>query len=179
MQPIWTIVRPLALALLVACSGCESFWDSLKPKDELPPATQKGARTLGFKLNGEIWEGNGIQQGQLIDDRLSIKSQRFLEGDDEDRFYLFIREYDGSMNVELSNSTVNINKPYRTVILRVRREGSSKRYENDSNHTITTEFSKFDSVERIMAGRFHGTLVNDQDPNDTMVVTDGRFDVTF
>ena len=178
MQSIWTFVRPLALALLVACSGCESIWDSLKPKDELPPATQKGARTLGFKLNGEIWEGTGAR-GLYLNDVVDIRASRFLEGGDEDRFYLFIKEYDGSMNVELSNSTVNINKPYRTVILRFRREGSSKRYENDSNHTITTEFSKFDSVERIMAGRFHGTLVNDRDPNDTMVVTDGRFDVTF
>ena len=38
------------------------------------------------------------------------------------------------------------------------------------------KFEKIDSVTRIFSGRFFGVVYNEVDPNDSIIITDGRID---
>ena len=52
---------------------------------------------------------------------------------------------------------------------------SSKLYPSDGQRNSELEITRYDSVARVLSGRFHFTGVDSD--NDTVRVTDGRFDL--
>lgn len=52
---------------LLALMGCSLFSKSPDPVDSLPPATQEGKNTFGFRLNGSIWKPKGFNGTPNLD----------------------------------------------------------------------------------------------------------------
>lgn len=85
----------LILRTIVLSAGCKCKKDVTNPKEQLPSATENGANTLGFLLNGEVWVPKGFNGTKNLswyydpdysDGDLSIKAYRIFSDDDEQYF---------------------------------------------------------------------------------------------
>ena len=174
MQPLWTIVRPLAFvfSLFAVFSGCD--------ESELPPVSQKGARTYGFKFNGEIYEGS-LVIGSFYQDRLVITANRSGSGHNKHISRIVVEDYRGEDSLIL-NTGGNPSRPGVTryfFVIHEDEDGNGTGHRTDSCCTITLYIDKFNTVEGIVAGRFEGSVINLYDPTDTIQITEGRFDATM
>ena len=168
------------LLLAAACTKADD--DTLTtPLDELPPATQVGANTFGCLINGEPWynRGGSFSRPDLsasytitsIEPLFSIRAYArtaFLgEGNDRveiriknpisNRFYSSIDS--ASISLRITNETNFI-------------------YITDINSPMQIRLTQFDPRSQIASGTFEFTAINDE-LMDTLVVTEGRFDVEF
>lgn len=172
MQPIWTIVRPLAIALtlLVASSGCES-------DNELPPVTQKGARTLGFKYDGETYEGS-LVQGVFYQDALQINASK--KNDNKGNARITVENYRGEDTLILDNHTSGDTIDLRMFSVTLNRNNHEPGgvYQTDSCCSIELIITKFNTEEGVVSGTFRGKVLH-LDKQDTLQITKGRFDATM
>jgi hypothetical protein len=147
----------------------------------LPPATQSGANTLGFLLNGKPWtpEGNNsltIDFDSGIDDGvMGIVAYRTVNSTSQN-FGFGIRD---SMNF--------VNSPYvlslsQNGLFRIGVYSSATCFlrstDNGTYRNGMLKITALDRTRRIVAGSFEATLFN---PfcGDTIKITNGRFDLKF
>lgn len=146
----------------------------------LPPATQIGANTLGFLLNGVPWTPQGPNNLSIDydpgfnDGILGIVAYRKVLNTDNSVFSFGIQD---SLNFMTFPKSLAISKSslaqfsftdkfycerihYDTIIFR------------SGELTITL----FDRANRIVAGKFNTTLFNPS-CSDTIKITNGRFDI--
>jgi len=148
----------------------------------LPPATQIGANTFGFLLNGQPWvpSGNNGSGNNLSIDYdpgfkngiLGITSYRVIN-ESKIQYY--------GIGIDSLNSYTSIHnyKFYRNgaLISNANFNGCSIS-SDDSNSLISGELMllKYDKVNRIIAGSFTFTFKNNC---DSFKITNGRFDFKF
>jgi hypothetical protein len=155
------------------------------PVDQLPPATETGANTFGFLLNGQPWtpkgwNGSTSNLSVSVDD--SYKNGTFnitaykISGD-SDKEYLALGLAD-SLNFQSIPATLQLRKPLFGLVY----TNGSCIYDGFFD-TLTyasgqLNISKFDKNNRIISGTFFATLFK---PNcgDTIKITEGRFDMKF
>jgi hypothetical protein len=166
----------LGLLIAYALNSCSLFSD---PEPELPPATQIGANTLGFKVNGKNWVPKNdtkfppntpeniklaVSSGLTDYNLLFIDGKRVdIKGEKDSFFSIELYNFDGTTNyspIAMSYSQTNVgswsavkNKPWKINI------------------------TKLDTVNYICAGTFSFTGVDSQ--GGTVAITDGRFDVKY
>ena len=191
-------IRPLRLLLLLPLLGmkkCEN--EQPEPTLTLPPVTQTGANTLGFLVDGRVWITYGSTcfygaGGCAANTLLADYSRRW--GLDM-HTYLSTPNRNESFNLQL-DSLVRIGS-YPTTTYYV--PGTTRRAVRSfwltthvgdrANETSFSSFAKgskasititrFDTVQRIIAGTFEGTLRQNNDSTKRLHVTDGRFDVHY
>ena len=153
-----------------------------EPPDELPPATMAGANTFGCLMNGAIWrpyiEGANIWESALNVkhdrgwpdcDQLHVGATRKHYG--EDSLYQSI-----VINVWCPVLGINNITPTKGVFLDFYLDPScSYRYSVDTFSQYTINITKLDTENNIASGTFAFTAINNE-CNDTIRVTDGRFD---
>ena len=174
-----TFIKVLTLALigsLLSLGGCFLFPDD--KKESLPPATQTGANTLGFLLNGQVWLPRGIIGGpspnftKTYDPNFNGKPElvivcyRVNSGSDVQYFGLYVYGisqtgiYDASIDSVSSVSFTNNSCNYFYHDTTVFRKGSI---------TITKLSLP------IISGTFNAKLY--KKGCDTVKITAGRFDI--
>ena len=157
-------------------------------KDELglPPATQTGANTVGFLLNGQPWTPKG-QVGMSANLSLEIDF-----GYNDGLFGIRAYRYDSttknkeSFNIGMRDSLNYYSAPFS---LSLTNKSLAKFYVSNSSYTFFSNdpgvyaiggitVSKLDKINRIIAGTFNATL-HKPGCADTIKITDGRFDMKF
>jgi hypothetical protein len=179
LQTIQLILLFLAFILNVKCKK-----DKYTPPNVLPPVTQEGKNTLGFKVDGEIWVPyyecpafSSLNCGELsasagnyliTEFSLKINAGRWF-GNTNTR--LLIETYpnqaisstgDKSDSVEVHFYGDN-NKIYGEHYY----PGRVKRF----------EVTNFDTTNKVVSGIFDFTLYKSSE--DSIKITEGRFDLKF
>ena len=167
----------LLLCLLAACK---------KNVEALPPNTETGANTFGAKVNGEFWipQGFGPIPANTIlvstlypGGDLKIKAQNFSSSPTETEFELFIKGITGP-GIYLLNSNVGPPSFIASYGYFIKRKITPV---DEWVTSVTTAGSvtitKFDVANRIIAGTFQFNAASIYTPSQTLVVTEGRFDV--
>jgi hypothetical protein len=169
----------LLLAITLGFTQC----DKEKPNNipELPPATQTGANTLGFLLNGVPWkpEGNNGTPNLSISLDTGVNSNRFII----QAYKLFPSNYsEFQISFRADNLAIFpvITNPFPIGFVLFKDQFNCKRSTNDlSNYSSTNiSISKNDKTNRIISGIFDCTMFNPA-CGDTIKITEGRFDMKF
>ncbi len=175
----------LLFSSLFFITACKKHNNHPTDKNGLPAATQTGAHTLGFLLNGEPWVPAGNNGSpRLTDDYdplynkgvMSITAYRIFSETDQEFFNFGVTD---SMNFvktpkiyTLSHSSL-FNVYYSSVIKKVELYSTDDTTYCSGSMTLT----KFDLTNHIISGTFTITMASPH--TDTIRITDGRFDVLF
>ncbi len=159
----------LGLLIAYALNGCSLLGET---EPDLPPATQTGANTIGFKVNGKNWvpkdEAKFVTRPKANGGggRLSILNTMEIGGaqistDDRIKSYFFIDLYDFTYSKTYSIISMNLDNKW----------GIAK------GKPWKLEISKYDTTERIIAGTF--SFLGTAQDGSTVNITDGRFDIKY
>jgi hypothetical protein len=172
----------LASTLLLAASCGDD--DEKLTTDQLPHATMIGANTFGCKVNGEVWiphiEGGGAWDNPIYAKHYLAINHPIL-GECDQLQVSGKRKYNGQANI---NQVITINvwcpkigeneiTPTSGVFIDFINCGY---YQVDTLNPHVLFLTRLDSLNYIASGTFEFTAIND-DCNDTLRITEGRFDV--
>lgn len=128
--------------------------------DELPAETQGGKNTFGCLVNGELW----LPEGTFPYSGLKVSS-----------------DYGSTLTASNSTGVMSLRTDQLTEGQLIPLFDNRALFSRDGEGFISTggslKISKFDKVKQIIAGTFYFTAKNAK--GDSVVVTDGRFDVKF
>lgn len=160
----------LLLLSLLGLGGCNDDDNNTptNPVDLLPPATQTGANTFGYLINGEplsitnsyhmtaIYQGGGVQFGgggvyMVVLDPFTVNIP-----------YVFMGIGEGTARAKYTKQI---------------EEGITCFYEYGHTYEGFVKFSKIDTNNYIISGTFEFSTVNEQ--CDTVRITNGRFDMRY
>ncbi len=192
----------ILLLLTTFVISCCNKGDDEQPKTELeklPPATQTGANTAGCYINGELLiPKNGEQQfggspayglqrysgvnfGSTNGDdyyAVQIVNKKDIGGD-----FIYLQlptliNGIGDYIINQSNNEFYMDGPNNPHVIVKTYDGVNlgKVYLSASNSGII-KITKFDFPNRIVSGIFNLTVYNKDNPNETIEITDGRFDI--
>jgi hypothetical protein len=159
----------LGLLIAYALNSCSLFSD---PEPELPPATQIGANTLGFKVNGKNWVPKNDAKHPTFPTNIEATGGSWID-------YLFSIGFSkrdanntisGSFDIDLYD--LDINKNYTKISMTL-----DNRWTTNKNYPWKFEITKLDTINRICAGTF--SFVGLASDGSTINITDGRFDVKY
>jgi hypothetical protein len=173
MKNILTILASVAIILSLA-SSCKKE----KMPDALPPITTEGKGSFGCKVNGEIW----IPKTQ--DEFLGNNFDLYANYDDASHvidIYTFKRygDFDENLSLFLWNPVIGTQDTLNTIIDFQNRKQSLELITNTNRRYLTKiDIIRFDLPNRIVSGAFEGILIKKSN-NDTLRITEGRFDVRF
>ena len=165
-------------------TSCKKNNNHPTDKNGLPAATQTGAHTLGFLLNGEPWVPAGNNGSPRLTDNydplynkgvIGVSGYRILSSTDEQYFGMGVSDSMNFIKVPktflLTHNSL-FNARYVT-------SGIYDLYSTDDTTYCSGSLTltKFDTASHIMAGTFTITMASPH--TDTIRITDGRFDVLF
>jgi len=174
-----------AVFLALILSSCQLFKEE-EPAPELPPITQEGLQTLGFKVDGQIWVPN-YEEG-ILDATEELQIQ-YYEDENSPVFQSFrISGVQGKEGSRISSFRLSINglntegKDFHQDSVRMQfvrnteslRDSYSLDFENSE---LNLQITRFDIVENIIAGEFDAVLVNRE--GREIRITKGRFDARY
>ena len=179
-QAIQLILLFLAFILNVKCKK-----DKYTSPNVLPPVTQEGKNTFGFKLNGEIWmpyyecpafrlncgelnasAGNSLSNGFF---RLMIHAGRWF---DQTNSSLWIETYQTISSTGDKSDSVEVHFHADHYKIYAGWDGI-----HHPGQVRKFEVTKFDTTNKIMSGIFDFTLYHPS--GDSLRITEGRFDLKF
>ncbi len=174
----------LLLALPLLATTCQKDPKKGQPvyvteEEKLPAITQQGLNTFGCLVNGKAWlpDNDGSSNAELSPDYwngiLSISAKRFGKDKTGHRSLL------ESVWIDIYGiyQTGSYNKDDTATVRFYDYENSCSYHFN--NILITNiNISRFDTLNRIIAGNFNATLYVDS-ICDTLKITKGRFDVKY
>ena len=147
----------------------------------LPPATETGAGTLGFLLNGVPWVPGG-NTGTL---NLSIRLDTALN---DNRFIIEASrsvsqnytEFKMSFRTNINFSFPGMINPSRFGFVSFKDEDNCTRSTNGVSNISNTSISisKNDKTNKIVSGAFECTILNPA-CGETIKITKGRFDMKY
>jgi hypothetical protein len=180
------ILRLTMLAVAFLLLNAASCTDE-ENGDKLPPETQSGNSTFGCLVNGKVWLPEGVP----------FSTQRTVTWVNEKYTYLVIGANQGpsqslglvingteikSNMVYTLNSDSNSNSTYSYKC----EKGSYCYYQSSSNYTGQLIITKFDTINKIVSGRFSfkAMFVEAQASDgicDSSIIniTEGRFDLKY
>ena len=185
------------LCILLIFSCRKSFDNTSEiSKIVLPNYTETGANTFGFMLNNNVWTvfgkhyfNNGISSG-YIDNVFEVTP--IYTGVNEVSIYaggrFTIVKNDTAVTDISAGFSFLPTPPFTKDYYLTTTDPSSfsivditnnKYYKVDPNRPLTLQLKKFEKIDtlvRIFSGRFFGVVHNEVDPNDSIIITDGRFD---
>ena len=195
-------MKYILICIAIIClSACHKIYDNTNQVNKiiLPAFSENGAGTFGFIFNKSVWTvfGKHLYRAELADTWLDNTFEvTSLNTSSHNQYQLTIAG-GGRMSVIKNDSAfIDIsagfnftptipyiksyyltNNPINNFM--IADFVANKYYQVDSLKPLTlqlTKFDKIDSLTRICSGRFFGILYNETDKNDSIVITDGRFD---
>ncbi len=175
-------IFPLLLLLWVSFTP-SCFKVDMKPDEpKMPPLTTEGRNTFGCYINGEPWVaevpfGAGFSGIRKIEARLNPLTGYFGISAKKTNSN---RSIDQNMVVAIAN--IEGENVYQSYPIKLNWDENYNCdyifFQLDTNFIHDIDIVKFDTISKIASGTFAYTLIN-QECNDTLKVTDGRFDVRF
>ena len=173
----------LALSSLFFITACKKHNNHPTDNNGLPPATQTGAQTLGFLLNGEPWVpagNNGSPRLAASYDPLynngvmSVSCYRIFSETDQEYFGFGITD---SMNfIKAPKTFVLTNTSLLRIIYSSLKKSSDLHSIDDTTYCSgSMTLTRFDLTNHIISGTFTITMASPH--TDTIRITDGRFDI--
>ena len=171
----------LLVLLLWAATACTTA-----PEPNLPPITEEGRNTLGFKANGKVWVNSGeicnwfdcdenVVEGRLHkypDGRYGVVVVGFYTNKDKNiNQHLSI-----AVNYVDAPGTYKIKSADNSFMTYLVESSGNNFYQLGDNSNATITITKLDRVNNIISGQFSGTLYNYNDPTQEIQIIDGRFD---
>jgi hypothetical protein len=154
------------------------------PVDQLPPATQTGAQTIGCLVNGVPFTDSGVMNNfyQLIDGEYYLVinwSKDTYQGYKDGQLALNRIEIQGGQTYVLDKSSF-IDGDYTGAGATFTSNLSEffGQYETNENFMGKIHFTRFDTENFIMSGTFEFQAKEIQS-GKTINITDGRFDLNF
>ena len=158
------------------------------PIAQLPPETQTGANTFGCLVNGKVWTPEGKRS--TFSNNYTIDVDPGLDGG---ILSIAVYRYSGQEHTELGFGIDSVTKykenTYNLKCIQIApfqpiRGGAASYtnykinnyyicYENAKLLNAKVNLTRYDLTNRIISGTFEFTLAK---PNDTIKVTNGRFD---
>ena len=145
----------------------------------LPPATQSGKGTFGCKVNGEVWVPEAPPNftelnADYYKNEFFVSAFRHVQD----------KNIDSDISIHIRDSGwrgvghYHLSSRYKTNWFALYGNNNCD-YHTDTLNTGKLIITHFDSIKRIVSGRFHFTAVLEQGncEKDTFQVTDGRFDI--
>lgn len=185
-----TTVWLLSLFLLLAACNAESP----EPEFELTPATQIGANTLSFRVNGRVWQpygrrcfgfGGGPCIEVPLDAYYNSKRGQFI-------ITAFLTTSKRGENFGLSCDSLFQTGifviPPRGTKYRARSGGISyglaqqsgdPTYNSFDPSRTRIEIARLDTIARVISGTFEGYLQGTIDRSQSVTISEGRFDVKY
>lgn len=161
------------LSSLIACDESDS-----KDASDLPPITMEGNNTFGCMLDGKVWipisnfsEGGIYTELQTVTDTIGINIYAD-NAKDENGFTLSV--YDSP--AIKTGKVYDLTNPNFFVQYSWQNEEIVCLYEETESGSII--FTRFDLTNRIVAGTFEFNA-HSLECSESVVVTEGRFDLTF
>ena len=165
-------LKTLLLALLISSLNLACK----KEKQDQP--TQTGANNMYAKINGTPWKrkacwsciGGGSGLSRNYDDRISF----YIVGQDHEansKITLVIPNLIIGGKYELSNQNINYGCVYNNNINIV--------YFTTNNSKGSVTITKLDLNNKIISGTFEFIAEDENNPTNTVKVTDGWFDITY
>jgi hypothetical protein len=188
----------LLLTTLLTLSCCSK--DDTIPQDKLPEATTTGANTAGCYINGELLVAkNGEQQfggppayglttgagggfnEPIIGDGYFFVRIANLKDKGGDFIYLQVNNMEkgaGIYTIGQSNNEFFMDGPNNPHVIVHTFDGVNlgKVFLSGPNAGTIT-YARFDYPNGIYSGTFNLTVYNKDNPNETIKITDGRFDI--
>ena len=177
----------LLTTLLLGCSENENIVLP-ETKDELPPITQTGANTFGCLIDGNVFipkdktgytpPGGGTPKGIEI---LGNNSVFVIQARNYTNIYIYIyipenlpikTTYKFGSSPGVSYGLNSPNLPHLFCII------NNKKFLSSKNSGEIT-FTKANFNSKIYSGVFNLTLKNQDNPNETLEIKDGRFDINL
>lgn len=164
----------LVVSFLLTSSACKKDG----PAFSLTPASQVGANTLSFKVNGRVWQPSGrrcVGAGVCVDEPLAAyydaKSGKF-----QLRAFLTTKSIaeDFSLYADLQRPTL----AKRLYFAQARQYGDPTYHTTDSTRTIL-KITHLDTTAHVVSGTFEGFLESQFRQPLTATITEGRFDVKY
>lgn len=155
----------------------------------LPPATQEGKNTFGCLVNGEVWVPHvTVLSWTLYDKAFSFDESKGLgygHGDctiaNDSTYQVMALAFGISHYLPIEYNTTS-DSTYNNAFTVWFKDTNSKWYYPDETMTLKSNWftlSKIDTTRNFISGTFEFTLYNTQNKNDSIVVTDGRFDILY
>ena len=164
------IINALLLALII-CSlslACK--------KDKLPQPTQTGANTMYAKINGQPWDSKPCWSCIAGGSGLSVSY--------DDRVYFGITGQNNDQHIVIG---IYVNNLVKTGTYELSTNNSdyailnsaSSNFVTTVNHKGIITVNKIDLNNKIISGTFEFTAEDKENPENTIKVTDGWFDVKY
>jgi hypothetical protein len=156
-----------------------------EPELSLPPKTQEGRNTLGFKADGKVW----VNYGEIcnwFDCEENVVDGRLHKNADGSHTLVVAAYYnDKKKNISQQFSvmakyvdapgTYQVKREHDNFVSLVIDMSQNNFYQlGSSGFTLT--ITRLDTVNHILSGEFSGILQNYNDSTKTIPLTDGRFD---
>lgn len=177
------IATAILLSTLLIASGCKK--DKTTTEEQLPPETQTGAFTIGFKVDGKVYSAKG-KGGLLADERVSYRyfsdTTFYIEASKsiENKFSIFLTFKCFSINTQCLLKSF----PYEANFqdnLNGTTPGGSNSYNTDINNNGFVRVKFFNGTFNpltsgtIVSGIFEFNAIN---ANGKIIrITEGRFDI--
>ncbi len=147
-------------------------------KDDLPKATQSGANTMAAKVDGKVWQKKActscIGGGSALEINYDDRNFFGVSGQNRDQNILVtfvITSLKSTRTYELTSQNLNYAQIYSS--------NDHKTYYTSTSNTGQVNITKLDLENHIISGTFNFTAEDENNPANTIKVTDGRFDVKF
>ncbi|WP_124641121.1 DUF5025 domain-containing protein [Amniculibacterium aquaticum] len=192
-----TVIYILSFITLMSCSRDSE--NTKNPTITLPAETQVGANTFGVTINGKVYiprDPTGVSVGptakgvifwrspdlQHTYDELEIK-----DGASSTGFKMIIHLQNlfqigqGEYILKQSNFHNGIDSiPFNHIYFKIWDSNiSNYAYYGSIENLGSINVTRYDFANRIFSGNFSGKFVRYDNPNDYIIITDGRFDINW
>jgi hypothetical protein len=157
-----------------------------KEVTELPPATETGANTFGAKVDDKFWVPAGFGpvptaptlEARYIPNRdLYINARNFSSSPTETEFEFFIKGVRTPGTYLLNSNTAYGSEASNYGYYVKRKITPENEWITSSTHTGSVNFTRVDTVNRIISGTFQFTAGNFFGGAAPLTVAEGRFDI--
>ena len=180
MKQTLILLIGIATLNLIGCSSCKK---NTVDSNGLPAATQTGANTFGFLLNGQPWTPQGNNGTANLSHDVDFGYKNGIFNIAAYRIVTNANRQDISIGVSDSLNFMNI-----PITLQLTQKSLFGIYFSNNNCDFFSTDSivydqgfltitKLDRINRIISGNFNVTLF--QKGCDTVKISDGRFDMKF
>ena len=181
MKPILYTFLLILLCNIISCSSCKK---NALDSNGLPAATQTGANTFGFLLNGKPWTPQGFNGTANLEINVDLGYNNGIFG--ISGYRTITNNFTQYVGLGISDSLNFISFP-ATLLLSKRslyQIGVSRNdscsidyYDSSVYRAGKLVINKFDTINGIISGTFNATLY--KKGCDTVKITEGRFDMKF
>ncbi|RYE20165.1 MAG: hypothetical protein EOP45_11510 [Sphingobacteriaceae bacterium] len=147
-------------------------------KDDLPKATQSGANTIAAKINGKAWQKKActscIGGGSALEVNYDDRNFFGVGGQNRDQnitISIIIKSLKSTGTYELTSQNLNYTEIYSS--------NDHITYSTSMKNKGRVIINKLDLTNHIISGTFEFTGEDENNPTNTIKVTDGWFDVKY